>query len=419
MNLRKVAIVGIGETKFGKHMDRSITDLAAEACIQAIKDAGVSHKKIQLATGAYACQWNGPLGQYFALPEVVLREIGITQIPMFRTENGCSTGSVAFRDVWYRIATGEYDIGLAFGMEKMNAADSSSIRSTISDHEAEDDFEQGLTAAGIYGLIANRMMYQYGVTREDIARVVVKNRKFGAMNPIAQFPTAVTLEEVLGARMIADPLTLYMCCGRGDGAAAAILMDEDTARQYEEQKAAFFRYKNELRNVVRRAIRGRNIHWCYACCPNSSWAQTLFPDRTPTKALSLLWEQTLEFCFLKREDPLDAWLSYYDGLYRKTRWLNSLGLEEIHFYNGAGTDLTVGVNPRCIWEGGLDRSRYDGTYFQCNLPSFEICTTTDRRRAKGHVAASKPLFVNGGMIQGFSFDFRNGKAVNAHAEVGE
>lgn len=188
---------------------------------------------------------------------------------------------------------------------------------------------------------------------------------------------------------------------------------------HEEQKAAFFRYKNELRNVVRRAIRGRNIHWCYACCPNSSWAQTLFPDRTPTKALSLLWEQTLEFCFLKREDPLDAWLSYYDGLYRKTRWLNSLWLEEIHFYNGAGTDLTVGVNPRCIWEGGLDRSRYDGTYFQCNLPSFEICTTTDRRRAEGHVAISKPLFVNGGMIQGLSLDFQNGKAVNAHAEVGE
>lgn len=188
---------------------------------------------------------------------------------------------------------------------------------------------------------------------------------------------------------------------------------------HEEQKAAFFRYKNELRNVVRRAIRGRNIHWCYACCPNSSWAQTLFPDRTPTKALSLLWEQTLEFCFLKREDPLDTWLSYYDGLYRKTRWLNSLWLEEIHFYNGAGTDLTVGVNPRCIWEGGLDRSRYDGTYFQCNLPSFEICTTTDRRRAEGHVAISKPLFVNGGMIQGLSLDFQNGKAVNAHAEVGE
>lgn len=232
MNLRRVAIVGIGETKFGKHMDRSITDLAAEACIQAIKDAGVNHKDIQVATGAYACQWNGPLGQYFTLPEVILREIGITKIPIFRTENGCSTGSVAFRDVWYRIATGEYDVGLAFGMEKMNAADSSSIRGAVSDHETEGDVEHGLTAAAIYAMMANRMMYQYGITREDIARVVVKNRKFGSMNPVAQFQKAVTLEEVLNARMVVDPLTLYMCCGRGDGAAAVVLMDEQTARKY-------------------------------------------------------------------------------------------------------------------------------------------------------------------------------------------
>jgi acetyl-CoA acyltransferase len=232
MNLRRVAIVGIGETKFGKHMDRSITDLATEACINAIKDAGVGHKKIQLATGAYACNWNGPAGQYFTLPEVILREIGITQIPMFRVENGCSTGSVAFRDVWYRIATGEYDIGLAFGMEKMNAADSSSIRGTVTDHEAEGDFEMGLSAAGIYAMMANRFMYQYDVEREDFARVVVKNRRFGSMNPMAQFPKAVTIEEVMNARMISDPLTLFMCCGRGDGAAAAVLMDEATARRY-------------------------------------------------------------------------------------------------------------------------------------------------------------------------------------------
>ncbi len=232
MNLRKVCIVGIGETKFGKFMDRTITDLANEACISAIRDAGVSHKKIQVATGAYAAQWNGPAGQYFALPEVILREIGITKIPMLRVEDGCATGSVAFRDIWYRIATGEYDIGLAFGMEKMNAADSSSIRGQISDHDSEGETELGLTAATIYGMMANRMMYQYGITREDIARVVVKNRKFGSMNPNAQFQTPVTIDEVLSARMISDPLTLFMCCGRGDGAAACVLMDEETARQY-------------------------------------------------------------------------------------------------------------------------------------------------------------------------------------------
>ncbi|MWA03272.1 hypothetical protein F8568_023410 [Actinomadura sp. LD22] len=232
MNLRDVVVVGIGETKFGKHTGRSITDIGAEACVKAIKDAGVGHRQVQVATGGYACQWNAPLGQYYALPQIVLREIGITDIPIMRTESGCATGSVAFRDVWYRIATGEYDVGLAFGVEQMNVADSSSILHQISDHIPERDGDLGLTAAGIYGLMAHRMMAQNGVTREQLARVVVKNRRFGSRNPLAQFPDPVTEDEVLNARMISDPLTLYMCCGRGDGAAAAVLMDAATARRY-------------------------------------------------------------------------------------------------------------------------------------------------------------------------------------------
>jgi acetyl-CoA acetyltransferase len=232
MNLREVVIAGIGETKFGKHTGRPITDIAAEACIKAIKDSGASHRQVQVATGGYACQWNAPLGQYYALPQIVLREIGITGIPMLRTECGCATGSAAFRDVWYRIASGEYDAGLAFGVEQMNVAGSGSILHQISDHIPERDGDFGLTAAGIYGLMARRMMEQNGVTREQLARVVVKNRRFGSRNPLAQFPVPVTEEEVLSARMISDPLTLYMCCGRGDGAAAAVLMDTATARRY-------------------------------------------------------------------------------------------------------------------------------------------------------------------------------------------
>lgn len=232
MQLRKVAIVGIGETNYGKHLDKSITDIGAEACIKAIKNAGVSHKKIQLATCGHVCQWNAPLGQYFALPQVILREIGITQIPIQRVESGCATGSVAFRDVWYRIATGEYDVGLAFGVEQMNVSDSSSILEPISNHIAEKDFAMGLTASGIYALMANRMMAQYGLTREQLARVVVKNRRFGALNPVAQFSDAVTEQEVLESRLITDPLTLFMCCGRGDGAAAVVMMDAETAKQY-------------------------------------------------------------------------------------------------------------------------------------------------------------------------------------------
>lgn len=231
-SLRKVAIVGIGETKYGKHLERSITDIGAEACINAIRDAGVRHRDVQIATAGHACQWNGPLGQYFTLPQIVLREIGITRIPMLRVEAGCATGSVAFRDVWYRIATGECDIGLALGLEQMNVADSRSILGLVSDHIPERDPEMGLTASGIYAMMARRMMAQYGLTREQLARVVVKNRRFGSMNPLAQFTDAVTVDQVLNARMISDPLTLYMCCGRGDGAAAVVLMDADTARQY-------------------------------------------------------------------------------------------------------------------------------------------------------------------------------------------
>lgn len=232
MNLRDVVVAGIGETKFGKHTGRPITDIGAEACIKAIKDAGIGHTQVQVATGGYACQWNAPLGQYFALPQIVLREIGITGIPMMRTECGCATGSAAFRDVWYRIATGEYDVGLAFGLEQMNVADSSSILGLISDHIPERDGDLGLTAGGIYGMMARRMMAQNGVTREQFAQVVVKNRRFGSQNPLAQFPVPVTVDEVLNARMISDPLTLFMCCGRGDGAAAAVLMDGATARRH-------------------------------------------------------------------------------------------------------------------------------------------------------------------------------------------
>lgn len=235
MTLRRVAVVGIGETAFGKHLDRSITDIAAEACVAAIRDAGVPHTRIELATGAFAAQWNGPKGQYFALPHVVLREIGITKIPIHRVECGCATGSAAFRDIWYRIASGEHDVGLAFGFEQMNVADSSSILDLISDHNPEREPDVGLTAPGIYGMMAHRMMAQHGVTREQIAKVVVKNRRFGALNPIAQFRDPVTVEQVLAARMISDPLTLFMCCGRGDGAAAVVLMDEDTARRYTSQ----------------------------------------------------------------------------------------------------------------------------------------------------------------------------------------
>lgn len=231
MNLREVAVVGIGGTKFGKHTERSIRDLAVEASLKALKDGNVNPKDIQVACGGNLAQWEWGQGLFIA--QVALREIGITKIPMLRVENGCATGSTAFRDVWFRIAAGEFDIGLALGVEQMTVVDSSKILSVFSGRQyAERGGEMGFTAPGLFSMIATRHMKEFGTTREQIARVAVKNRKFGALNRDAQLPSPVSLEEVLNARMIADPLTLPQCCPRGDGAAAVVLMSKEAARKY-------------------------------------------------------------------------------------------------------------------------------------------------------------------------------------------
>lgn len=229
--MREVAIIGIGGTKFGKHTDSSIRDIAIEACLKAIRDANIKPKDVQIACAGNCAQWEW--GQGLFITQIVLREIGITKIPMLRVENGCATGSCAFRDVWYRIATGEYDIGLAFGVEQMTVVDSSKMLSIFTGRQyAEREGDMGFSAPGLFAMMAMRHMEEFGTTREQLAMIAVKNRKYGALNPDSQLPNPVTLEEVLNSRMICDPLTLYQCCPRGDGAAAVILTTKKLAKRY-------------------------------------------------------------------------------------------------------------------------------------------------------------------------------------------
>ncbi len=229
--MRQVAIIGIGGTRFGKYPNVSITDLGVEACIAAIKDANVRPKDIQLAYAGNLAQWQW--GQGLLIGQVVLRELGITKIPITRVENGCATGSCAFREAWYKIATGACDIALAFGVEQMTVVDSSKMLEVFTGRQyPERAGDMGFTAPGIFALMARRHMQEFGTTREQLAMVAVKNRKFGALNSDAQLTDTVTLDEVLNARMISDPLTLPQCCPRGDGAAAVILASKEIAKKY-------------------------------------------------------------------------------------------------------------------------------------------------------------------------------------------
>lgn len=229
--MRDVAIVGVGGMRFGKYPDRSIRALGEEACIKAIRDAGMKPRDIQVAYAGNLAQWTW--GQGLLIGHDVLRELGLTKIPITRVENGCATGSNAFREAWHKVATGASDTALAFGVEQMTVVGSDRILSVFTGRQhPEREGDMGLSAPGLFGLMARRHMAEFGTTREQIAMVAVKNRKCGALNPEAQLTEPVTVEQVLSDRMICDPLTLPQCCPRGDGAAAVVLAAGAIARRY-------------------------------------------------------------------------------------------------------------------------------------------------------------------------------------------
>jgi len=229
--VRAVAIAGIGGMRFGTYGDRSLRVLGEEACIKAIRDAGMTPRDIQQAYVGNLAQWEW--GQGLLIGHYVLREIGLTKIPITRVENGCATGSNAFHEAWYRVATGGCDIALAFGVEQMTVASSEKILNVFTGRQhAERSGDMGNSAPGLFGLLARRHMEEFGTTREQMAMVAVKNRHYGSLNPEAQLTQAVTVEEVLKDRMICDPLTLPQCCPRGDGAAAVVLVAGKIAKKY-------------------------------------------------------------------------------------------------------------------------------------------------------------------------------------------
>ena len=229
--MRSVAIAGIGGMRFGRYGDRSLRVLGEEACIKAIRDAGMTPRDIQLAYAGNLAQWEW--GQGLLIGHYVLREIGLTKIPITRVENGCATGSTAFHEAWYRVATGACDIALAFGVEQMTVTSSEKILSVFTGRQhAERSGDMGNSAPGLFALLARRHMEEFGTTREQMAMVAVKNRQYGSLNPEAQLTQPVTVEEVLNDRMICDPLTLPQCCPRGDGAAAVVLVAGKIAKRY-------------------------------------------------------------------------------------------------------------------------------------------------------------------------------------------
>lgn len=247
-------VAGVGMTRFGKHMDRGMKSLGGEAVLAALKDAGLEGADLQAAWMANAA---GGLitGQEMIGGQVILRGVGIGRIPVINVENACASASSAFHQAAAMVSAGLYDVALAVGTEKLyheNKAKTFAAFGAAVDVEAFQEIMANLkknaeasgaksasSGAGknrsmfmdIYASAARNHMKQFGTTAEQFAAVSAKNSFHGSLNDRAQFREEMTVDEVLAAPMIAEPLTRPMCSPIGDGAAAAILVSEKKARE--------------------------------------------------------------------------------------------------------------------------------------------------------------------------------------------
>ena len=217
MSLRPVSIIGVGLTPFDKHEGRPVESLAREAVVAAMRDGGIARDEVHAVYVAHLYQGE-------VLGQRILRELAFPEIMIVNIENACAGGSTAVREAWMAIATGQCDVALAIGAEKMG-------RGLISFASADVELALGNTAPGQYALAASRHMYEFGSTQEAFARIAVKSRAHATRNPNARFREEVTLEEVMSSRPIAEPLTLLQCCRNGSGAAAVVLASDELVRR--------------------------------------------------------------------------------------------------------------------------------------------------------------------------------------------
>jgi acetyl-CoA acetyltransferase len=251
--MRDVAIIGAGMVRFAKYPERGLKDLSREAVDNALEAAGMDKEALNIAVVGNAAA-GLTTGQECIRAQVILRAMGIDSIPMVNTENACASSSTALQVAWLYVASGMYDVALALGVEKMYTPDKARAMSTFSAGVDVEELRQimehlkppseqiagGESGAGksrslfmdIYAAGARAHMAKYGTTKEQFAKIAVKNHNNGSLNPYAQYRERFTIQEILDSPPVAEPLTRLMCAPIGDGAAAAVLVSAEVARQH-------------------------------------------------------------------------------------------------------------------------------------------------------------------------------------------
>lgn len=226
-----MAIIGVGNSKFGNRSDVNVAELAFEAVKPSLEDAGIGAKDVEFAAlgSVGAGAWYEEL-----LPAVVTAEYcGLTSAGLVRCEAACASGSAAFQTAYSAVASGQAEIAMALGVEKMREIDTPTAMEWIgrAGYYFWEFHNFGLTFPAYYALYANAHMAKFGTTEEDLALVAVKNHKYGAMNPLAHLQNKITVDDVLSSMVIASPLKLFDCCPMTDGAASIIVASEEKSKE--------------------------------------------------------------------------------------------------------------------------------------------------------------------------------------------
>lgn len=224
----KVAIIGMGCTKFGELWNKGLEDLVIEAAYEAYEDAGIEPKDIQCCSfGSGTAPVTGIAGGNIA------DSLKLRNIPIIRNENWCVTGHAALWVACLAVASGVCDIAMAIGSEKLK---DTGYPGMGTGRGLSNVYETRRTAPGSFALIATAYFEKYGLSMEEgkktIGKIAVKNHNNGSMCPKAHFQNKITLEQVLKAPIIAFPLGLFDCCGTSDGAACAIVTKGNIAKSF-------------------------------------------------------------------------------------------------------------------------------------------------------------------------------------------
>ena len=218
-------IIGLGITKFDRYPDRAVESIAAEAIQQTLADAGIGWGEVQQFYAAH-------VKQGVAAGQRIAKQVGPSGLPVLNVENCASAGATAIREASLAIRAGEYDLVAVAGFEKMDPG----LLAVYPDDDPRT--VMGLTVLPMrFSLMGMKHMHEYGTTLEQFAQVSVKNHDHAIHNPIAQFPRAVTVEQVMNSRMICDPITVLQCSPTSDGAAAVIMCSDNFLKKHGRSRA--------------------------------------------------------------------------------------------------------------------------------------------------------------------------------------